>query len=515
MSEMSPAETVRAALRISHARLSRQHELVVQFGVWSLKVTDVDDLLTTACASAAEGMETRYSKVLKPLDHENFRLTHGVGWDAADIGVATVGADDASPAGYAFKTNRPVISNHLGNEYRFRTPALLEKYSIHRAVNVPIAGMSTLYGVLEADSPDEDDFVESDIVFLQGIANVISMAVERLVAGSEAKTSTRYSESVLNASPDCVKVLSTNGQIDFFNETGLCQMRIESLDQVAGKQWVEFWPSQSRKIVQNALDRANTGESVRFESFCPTAKGDPRWWDVTAAPIYNERGSIEKIIAVSRDITERHQNELKLASLIESQSTKLNQSDLHFDEIHHRVKNSLQLVNTLLLLQANVLEEDSVKVQLQTAANRVLTIANIHDRLFQDIDGNGVDAYEYLMSLLNDISRAFGDREINLTVGSFKLPYERVAPLGLIVSELVTNSFKYGKGAISVDVIENGLSLAITVRDEGAGFPETYPKASGTGLGMRLVGSYSGYGHKGIEVDRAATTSTIHVRFKL
>lgn len=516
MSEMSPAETVRTALQISHARLRKQHELVVQFGVWSLKASDLGELLTKACATAATGMGTRYAKILKPLpEQENFRLAYGVGWDASDIGTATVGGDDASPAGYAYKTNRPVISNHLGQEHRFRTPALLEKYGIERAINVPITGTSAPYGVLEADSCDGQDFIESDVVFLEGLANVISMAVEQMAARIEKNGSHHYSKSVLNASPDCVKVLSIDGKIEFFNEKGLCRMQIDSLDQIFGQRWIDFWPNESRQIVQNALDRVGTGESIRFESSCLTPKGETRWWDVTVAPIYDDLGKLENIIAVSRDITERHQHELDLVSLIDAQSARLSESNLHLSEIHHRVKNSLQLVNTLLLLQANVAEEEAVRIQLQTAASRVLTIANVHDRLYQDTDTEGVNAPEYLKALLGDISKAFGDCQIDLVVETFKLPPERMAPLGLIISELVTNALKYGKGAIVVQVDGGSDSLTITVCDEGAGFPENYPKPSGTGLGMRLVRSYSGYGHQAITVDRSAKKSTIRVRFKL
>jgi PAS domain S-box-containing protein len=348
---------------------------------------------------------------------------------------------------------------------------------------------------------------------LEGLANIISMAVERLAAS--AGSSSRYSESVLNASPDCVKVLSVDGKVEFFNETGLCQMRIDHLDHVVGQRWTELWPSESRGVIQDAVNRANSGESVRFESFCPTASGEPKWWDVTAAPIYRHLGEVEKIIAVSRDVTERHQHEMELASLIQVQSTTISESALHLDEIHHRVKNSLHLVNTLLLLQANVAEEEPVRIQLKTAASRVLTIANVHDQLYQDTDAGGINAGEYLKSLLAGVSEAFGDRQIDLAADSFQLPSERMAPLGLIVSELVTNALKYGKGVISVQVKVHQDDLMITVCDEGPGFPETYPKPSGTGLGMRLVRSYSGYGAEAVTVDRSAKTSTIHVKFKL
>lgn len=516
MSAISPEETVRSVLQISHARLRKQHEIVVEFGVRSLRMDDMDKLSAQACEAAALGMGTKFAKLLRPVpDQEDLLLAYGVGWDASDIGSALIGADDASPAGYALKTHRPVITNHLGDELRFRTPSLLKKYGIKRAINVPVRGLSLPYGVLEVDSPDGNDFIESDLVFLEGLANVISMAVERVGASLDEKGPNPYSESVLNASPDCVKILSIDGNVEFFNESGLCRMEIATLDQIAGTPWVNLWPEDSKSMIENAIHRVGNGEAVRFESFCPTAKGAPRWWDVTAAPIYDKAGQIENIIAVSRDVTERHQHEEKLASLIDAQNTKLSLSHLHLEEIHHRVKNSLQLVNTLLLLQANVAVEEDVKLQLQTAASRVLTIANVHERLYQNADSNSLSVVDYLSALLTDISNAFGDRAITFEADAFPLTEERMAPLGLVVSELVTNALKYGKGAICVGLKHEDEQVTIIVTDEGDGFPDTYPKPNGTGLGMRLVKSYSGYGKNAVEVDRSAKTSTIKVRFKL
>ncbi|AIR90325.1 sensor histidine kinase [Pseudomonas cremoricolorata] len=516
MPALSPDEFVRAALQVSHSRLRRQHELVVNFAVESLTIIDTDDLLTQACQIAAKGMDTPFAKVLQPVvDSALLRLGHGVGWDASDIGSATVGGDDASPAGYAFTSNRPVISNHLGEELRFRTPSLLRDYGIKRAINVPVRGVSGTFGVLEVDSRDGEDFIESDLVFLEGLATIISMTLERLSAKLESRSAHPYSESILNASPDCVKILSCQGEVEFFNEAGLCRMQIADFTEVAGKPWVDLWPDVSKHAVIDALSQVKKGDSVRFESFCPTLKGEPRWWDVTAAPIYDETGELDKIIAVSRDITERHEQELRLAALVDAQSTKLSETGLHLEEIHHRVKNSLHLVNTLLLLQANLSNEESVKAQLQIAANRVLTIAAVHERLYRDANEQGVSVSEYVSDLLGDMKKAFGDPRIEHTVDAFLLPAERMAPLGLVICELVTNALKYGRGTICVKVVKDGDDALILVSDEGDGFPEHYPKPSGTGLGMRLVKSYSGYGEQCISLDTSSGLSTIQVRFKL
>lgn len=516
MQHQSPDETIRAALQKSHARLRRQHELVVEYGVMSLKSSNLDALLTLACDVVAKGMETPFAKVLTPIaDSDEFLLSHGVGWDEADIGHATVGGDIASPAGYAISTYRPVLSNHLGQEQRFRTPSLLKKYGIERAINVPIRGPSAPFGVLEADSSNGEDFIESDLVFLEGISNVISMAVERISASSEMHSSDPYSESVLNASPDCVKILSASGDIEFMNDAGMCLMHIGDLAQVRGVAWSQLWPDESRNLVLEAISKVTGGESTRFEAFCPTQYQEPKWWDVTVAPIFGEQGDFQKMIAVSRDITERRHHEAQLLSLIDAQNIKLSKSDLYLEEIHHRVKNSLHLVNTLLLLQANMAQDEAVKLQLETAATRVLTIASVHERLYQNAEAQAVRACDYLAALLGDLGKALAERRILLNADTFVLPSERMAPLGLVISELITNALKYGKGTVEVSVSGQGDHALITVTDEGDGFPESYPKPTGTGLGMRLVKSYSGYGNQAITVDRAQAKSTIHVRFKL
>lgn len=516
MQQLPPDETIRAALKKSHARLHRQHELVVEFGVMSLKGDDLDALLTQACTVVAEGMNTRFSKILQPLaDSDDYVLSHGVGWDESDIGHATVGGDIASPAGYALSTYRPVLSNHLGLEERFRTPDLLKKYGIERAINVPIRGPLAPFGVLEADSSEGDDFIESDLVFMEGISNVISLAVERIAAGAEVPHPDPYSESFLNASPDCVKILSPGGEIEFMNEKGLELMHLAALSDVKGQAWSRFWPDESKPLVLDALSKVAAGEAARFEAYLPTAPDEPKWWDVTVAPIPGADGQLQRIIAVSRDITERHQYETQLLSLIEAHNSRQSASDLYLEEIHHRVKNSLHLVNTLLLLQANLTPDTQVKHQLETAAGRVVTIASVHERLYHSATDKGVKAADYLNALVGDLGKALADRDIVLQTDDFLLPPERMAPLGLVLSELVTNALKYGKGTVEVSVKHAGDHARLTVKDEGQGFPDTYPKPTGTGLGMRLVKSYSGYGSSAVSIERVEGKSCIHVRFKL
>jgi two-component sensor histidine kinase len=125
-------------------------------------------------------MGAEFCKVLEHVPAENrFLVRAGVGWDPGIVGIATIGADLASPAGFALRTGQPVISNHLENEERFRTPELLVQHGIRRAMNVILQGDGKPFGVLEVDSRSEEEFIAHDLAFLQGAANILGMAIER------------------------------------------------------------------------------------------------------------------------------------------------------------------------------------------------------------------------------------------------------------------------------------------------------------------------------------------------
>ncbi len=158
----------------------RQQEILSELGVTALQGATVEQLLNDTARLAAEGLKAEYCKVLEFLPADNQLLVRaGVGWHSGVIGIATVGADLASPAGFALRTGKPVISNHLENEQRFRTPEMLRKHGVRRAMNVILQGDGKPFGVLEVDSKSEDDFEEHDLAFLQGAANLLGMAIER------------------------------------------------------------------------------------------------------------------------------------------------------------------------------------------------------------------------------------------------------------------------------------------------------------------------------------------------
>ena len=158
----------------------RQQQILAELGVLALRGTPFQELLDHTARLTAEGLHAEFGKILEFIPAEQrFLVRAGVGWEPGVVGFSTVGADIASPAGYALRTGQAVISNHLENEERFRTPELLVEHGIRRAMNVILQGDNAPFGVLEVDSRSEGEFAESDIVFLQGAANILGMAIER------------------------------------------------------------------------------------------------------------------------------------------------------------------------------------------------------------------------------------------------------------------------------------------------------------------------------------------------
>jgi len=158
----------------------RQQAILSEFGVEALRGTDVDHLLQRATELCAQGMGAEFCKALEYRPGADTLLVRaGVGWGPDVIGKARVGADLASPAGFALKTGRPVISNHLADETRFRTPQLMAEHGIRRAINVLIENREGAFGVLEVDDTREGMFAEADIAFMQGFANLLGGAIER------------------------------------------------------------------------------------------------------------------------------------------------------------------------------------------------------------------------------------------------------------------------------------------------------------------------------------------------
>ncbi|MFN7109224.1 MAG: histidine kinase dimerization/phosphoacceptor domain -containing protein, partial [Brevundimonas sp.] len=179
--EETPAPETRSTADELRYRL-KQQSLLARFGEVALRERDRQALLDAACEVCADGLETPLSKVLIHNEtRDRLVLVAGVGWSGEVEGRASLGVELDSPAGYAFQTGKPLISNHLDIEDRFKTPKLLADHGVRRAINVLIRPEldGEPWGVLEVDSPDEGQFDARDALFLDAFAAVVGAAIAR------------------------------------------------------------------------------------------------------------------------------------------------------------------------------------------------------------------------------------------------------------------------------------------------------------------------------------------------
>ncbi|MDQ2764645.1 MAG: PAS domain-containing protein [Pseudomonadota bacterium] len=132
-----------------------------------------------------------------------------------------------------------------------------------------------------------------------------------------------------------MKVIGLDGNIQYMNENGLCAMEIDDICAVQGQQWSALWPDEARQAIDASYGPAANGEAARFRAFCPTAKGDPRWWDVTVSMVTDEDGMHAGYLSVSRDVTEQHFSKEAL--------------EIAAAEMKHRLKNTYMTVSSLMM----------------------------------------------------------------------------------------------------------------------------------------------------------------------
>ncbi len=462
-----------------------QQELVAGLGLYALGAPPVDRLLNETCRVAALGLGTEFAKVLRPRPaHDDLLVVAGVGWRPGVVGHAVLGAQLDSPAGYALHTKTPVLSNDLHEEGRFRMPALLVEHGVQSAINVAfgIADREP-FGVLEVDSTARHDFVPADTAFLQSLGNLLAAAIVRDGLDLTVEQQEALARQVFESTPDCVKVLDLDGRLLAMNMNGAVALGIPDLQAQVGTLWPEWWPAEGKPLAYDAVRTALDGSVGRFTAPTVSAEGGAEWWDVLVAPVLDAEKRPTRLVSVSRNVTAAREAE-------QAKDALLRDKDLLMQEVHHRVKNSLQLVRTLLHLQARTASAET-REQLEQAAGRILTISAVHQRLYEGDSVAETDAAAYVDALLGDMRVMLMDpaseRRITLTSDTMLLTADQVTPLGLVVSELVTNAIKYGSGGIAVSLRRLITGLEVMVEDGGPGFPASFDPASRKGLGMRLV----------------------------
>jgi two-component sensor histidine kinase len=215
------------------------------------------------------------------------------------------------------------------------------------------------------------------------------------------------------------------------------------------------------------------------------------WININAVPQFRPKEDKPcQVYTTFEDITERVEVE-------EHIKASLYEKELLLKEIHHRVKNNLQVISSMLSLQSMKIMDEDLKAMFQESQGRVQTMAIVHEKMYQSPDLSKIGFADYLKDLTNELFSSYGIDTTrirsNVHVADIKLGVDVAIPCGLIVNELISNSLKHAfpngeEGEINVDLVQyNGDRFNLVVSDNGVGFPKDIDFKKMESLGLRLV----------------------------
>lgn len=214
-----------------------------------------------------------------------------------------------------------------------------------------------------------------------------------------------------------------------------------------------------------------------------------RWYKVTLDPILDMDRRVTGGVYIIRDITDQHRAEEKVLA-------SLREKEILLKEIHHRVKNNMQVMSSMLNLQAAYVESDSTREMLREGQNRIKSMALIHEMLYQSEDLSLVDMEGYVRTLTNGlVSMYMCERKglrLRVHIRDIRMGIDTAIPVGLIINELMSNALKHAfpdgrAGEITIRLDRDDGGYVLVVGDDGVGLPEDIDPYSAESMGLVLV----------------------------
>ena len=262
-------------------------------------------------------------------------------------------------------------------------------------------------------------------------------------------------------------------------------------------------PNQSTifDIIENYTEKEQLG--MLWNKYLLTLQGIPQqfeigftnqyenqiWYEVFVNPLIT-KDVINEISVFAYDITEKKQQV----------ETQLQEKDMLIKEVHHRVKNNLQVINSLLNIQSFYIEDEEVKMVFEESRNRIKSMSFIHENLYLTKNFSKVDLADYLQQLTSNLYYSYAiskDRvRLRRSFDRFTIGIEQSVPLALIINEIFSNSLKYAfpenkEGEVYIEVLEQGKDILVKVGDNGVGMDESVKNTRKKSLGMVLIKTLS------------------------
>ncbi|HET9821389.1 MAG TPA: histidine kinase dimerization/phosphoacceptor domain -containing protein [Burkholderiaceae bacterium] len=357
---------------------------------------------------------------------------------------------------------------------------------------------------------------------LAGVGMALALVIEERSAAAEAL---HHSEQRLRFLLGATPVVLYTARVD--GDYGATYIS-DNLERVLGHTAEEFlrdpgfWathlhPDDAPRVLGGLgplFEHGHHSHQYRFQH----RDGSWRWMHDEIALVRDEQGRPVEMVGCWLDIDARARAEEQLR-------TALREKDVLLKEVYHRVKNNLQVVSSLLQLQQRTSPAPAREV-LAESANRIKSMALVHEQLYRSEDLSSIDFTAYLEQLVEHLQQAAGDvarrAPVRLDVVALSLGVETAIPLGLVVNELIGNAYKHAfpdarRGSVSVSLrrTEAG-SATIVVRDDGVGVPAGFDPAASPSLGMQLVVSLTEQLEGSLRFERGDDGGTcVSLRFAL
>ena len=337
-----------------------------------------------------------------------------------------------------------------------------------------------------------------------GTRGVNQDITELKIAEDALAESDQRLKDIIDFLPDATFTIDTEGRVISWNQA-IEQMTGIWAEEMLGKGNYEYSLPFYRDRKPMLIDLVNASETeIRnyYSKFTRNGqvitaenevniRGKPIIIWGKAVPLYDNKGKLVGAIETIRDVTDFRDAQKKLKK-------SLDEKEMLLKEIHHRVKNNLMVISSLLELESRYIKDKAVLGVFKESQNRAKSMAYIHERLYRSTDLKRIDFGDYIQSLGEDIYETYvidPDRiKLNLKVEEVMVDINTSVPLGLIVNELLTNSMKYAfpgdrSGEIELEFSCSGDEYLLRVADNGVGFPEDLDYKNSSSLGLQLVTS--------------------------
>jgi PAS domain S-box-containing protein len=357
---------------------------------------------------------------------------------------------------------------------------------IQSLICIPIVIGGTLIGFIGLDSVRTERMWSDDIVsMLKIVAEILANAFERKRSEEMLWEREEQYRTTIDTMGDAIHVMDDMLQIILVNNALRERSKQLGLPTVVvGKTLFEAFPFLPDSIRDEYDEVLTTGKPLITEERTKIA-GYEFVTETRKIPIL-EDGKVCRVVTVIHDITERKKAEEQIKA-------SLREKEVLLREIHHRVKNNLQVISSLLSLQAAHSKDSQYAEMLQDSQHRIRTMALIHERLYQSENLADIDFNEYVTRLVYGLVRSYNIADtvtMTIDVEDVSLGIDAAIPCGLIINELVSNSLKHAfphrTGEIIVQVRSSNKTIELTVADNGIGMEDIDFRATET-LGLDLV----------------------------